>query len=57
MNIKCIVFGHKKYKIKSLGFDDLFTIRDALGVRLFAINVCERCGNVFTDLRREVKDK
>lgn len=56
MNIKCILKGHKRYEPNALkvnGFQkDLISLHDDLGEKLFAVNVCDRCGAVYSDLRK-----
>ena len=47
----CKLKGHKKYDPNILNGNDLMTISDSLGVSLVRINVCKRCGELYTDLR------
>lgn len=50
MKIKCLLFGHKKYSPNVLKENSIISLHDALGEELVNINVCERCGAVFSDL-------
>jgi hypothetical protein len=50
MKIKCLLFGHKKYSPNILQGHSMFTLKDAIGSDLVSIDVCERCGAVFSDL-------
>jgi len=54
VKLKCLLFGHKKYSPTALNSDDLMTITDALGSKLVSINICERCGRVYSDLLIDV---
>jgi hypothetical protein len=50
----CLAIGHKKYTphcvISNKG--DFIRMEDALGHTLIAINVCERCGKLYTSLEQ-----
>lgn len=50
MKLKCLLFGHKRYSPNVLRGHSLITLKDSLGSDLVSINVCERCGAVFSDL-------
>ena len=50
--IICLFIGHKKYDPNILGGNDVLRISDALGSELVSINVCERCGAVYSNLKR-----
>lgn len=47
--IICFIKGHKKYNPKALNGVDVLTINDAMGVKLTSINICERCGKVYSE--------
>ncbi len=51
MNIKCLLFGHKKYRPNCLNGTDIIEIKDMLGVKLVSVNICERCGAVYSNLK------
>jgi len=57
MNIKCLLFGHKKYRPQTLGGADVIEVKDILDKHLFGINVCDRCGAVYSDLRSPSHNK
>lgn len=44
----CFLIGHKKFNC----FDgyDILTLNDREGKKLVSINVCKRCGGVYSDL-------
>jgi hypothetical protein len=44
----CWLFGHKKYNPKCLRNKDFMVLRSD-GEKLVGINICERCGNLYTD--------
>jgi hypothetical protein len=46
--IICKILGHKKYSPKALEGNDLFEVKDSMGYTLVTINVCERCGKVYS---------
>ncbi len=46
----CKIIGHKKYKVYNIECADMLTIKDSLGANLVSINVCKRCGAVYSDL-------
>ena len=51
--ILCFFFGHVKYEpqiLKISGRKDIITLYDILGEKLVSINVCKRCGAVYSDL-------
>ncbi len=48
----CWLFGHRKYDPQVLEGKDFSTLRDALGSPLVSVNICERCGAVYSDLRK-----
>jgi hypothetical protein len=50
--IICAFLGHKKYSPKCLEGNDFITLKDDLDSKLVSINVCERCGAVYSDLKR-----
>ena len=50
MKLKCLLFGHKKYSPDALQGYSLITLKDSLGSPLVNVDVCERCGTVFSDL-------
>jgi hypothetical protein len=56
MKLKCLLFGHVAYKPNALKDNNgnhcsIIEIKDALGCSLVKIEVCERCGAVFSDLK------
>ena len=51
IKLKCLLFGHKKYRPNCLGGHSVIDIKDELGDDLFSINVCDRCGSVYSNLR------
>lgn len=46
--LKCLILGHKRYTPKSLNGNHIMLLRDNLGESLVAIDVCERCGTVYS---------
>jgi hypothetical protein len=46
--LKCLILGHKRYKPKSLNGNHIILIRDSMGDKLVSIDVCERCGAVYS---------
>ncbi len=46
--LKCLILGHKRYKPKVLNGAHIIMIRDNLGEPLVSIDVCERCGEVYS---------
>jgi len=54
VKLKCLMFGHKKYSPKALENADLMSVHDSLGVKLVGVNICERCGRVYSDLLIDV---
>lgn len=53
--IKCLLFGHEKYSPQILNGKDIVLVNDALGAPLVSINVCKRCGKVYSTFNPEVK--
>ena len=49
--IKCFFVGHKKYSPNALKGEEFMELKDALGESLVKVNVCERCGAVYSNLR------
>ena len=47
--IICFLLGHKKYSINAIEGADIIEIKDVLGNHLVGINVCSRCGAVYSD--------
>lgn len=47
--IICLLFGHKRYRPKVFNNYSFITIRDSIGEDLYHINICERCGLVFSE--------
>jgi len=50
MKLKCLLFGHKKYSHNVFQGHSLITFKDSLGSDIVNIDVCERCGAVFSNL-------
>lgn len=46
--LKCLVLGHKQYKPTVLNGNHIILLRDSLGESLVSIDVCERCGAVYS---------
>lgn len=46
--ITCLIKGHKKYNPDILKGSSLIDLKDATGSHLVSINVCERCGKVYS---------
>ena len=46
--MKCLFLGHKRYSPKVLNGNHFFLLRDSLGESLVSIDVCERCGAVYS---------
>jgi len=57
MKLKCLLFGHKKYNPDMLNNHDIIELKDALGVKLVSINICQRCGAVYSDLLKTLSNK
>jgi hypothetical protein len=51
--IICWLFGHKKYNPKVLKGGDFLWMEDELNQKLISINICKRCGELYTDLCRK----
>jgi hypothetical protein len=51
--IKCLLFGHKKYSPNALNGESIIEVKDYLHSTLVTINVCERCGEVYSNLRKD----
>jgi hypothetical protein len=47
--LKCWFLGHKKYNPKSLRNEDFMVLRDDLGQKLITVNICARCGSLYTN--------
>lgn len=48
--VKCFFFGHRKLKLQTLGDNDVLELRDCVGSKLIRVNVCSRCGRLYTNL-------
>ncbi len=46
--ILCFIKGHKRYTPKVLNGNHIILLRDNLGESLVSIDVCERCGAVYS---------
>ena len=53
MNIKCILLGHIPYKPNVLNGNSLLEVRDKLGASLVKVDVCSRCGAVYSNLKNK----
>jgi hypothetical protein len=53
INLKCMLYGHKKYNPHALKGSNIWVLYNALGEKLVSINVCGRCGAVYSDLGRK----
>lgn len=49
--IICWLLGHTAYRPNALNNCGLVSLHDALGETLVTIDVCKRCGAVYSDLR------
>ncbi len=47
--IICYFVGHKKYNPSIFDRYDILRIEGSLGKKLIVINVCERCGAVYSN--------
>ena len=47
--IYCLLFSHKKYNPNALHGKSFVTLTDELGASLVEVNICRRCGNLYTD--------
>jgi len=46
--LKCLILGHKRYKPKSLNGNHILLLRDDMGDSLVSVDICERCGAVYS---------
>lgn len=46
--ILCLIKGHKRYAPKVLNGNHIILLRDSLGESLVSIDVCKRCGAVYS---------
>ena len=49
MKIKCLIFGHEKRNFKTINGANIITMTDQLGNEIVAINICKRCGKVYSN--------
>ena len=49
--LKCKIFGHIKYNPNALNGSDLLELNDYLDNSLVKVNVCARCGAVYSNLK------
>jgi hypothetical protein len=49
MKIKCVIFGHEKREFKTIEGANIITMTDELGAEIVAINICKRCGKVYSN--------
>ena len=50
--IWCAIVGHKKYSPDALKGNEFIELKDQLGHSLVKVNICERCGSIYTNLIR-----
>jgi hypothetical protein len=51
--LKCLILGHKRFKPKSLNGNHILLLRDDMGESLVSVDICERCGAVYSTFSPE----
>jgi len=51
--LKCLILGHKRFKSKSLNGNHILLLRDDMGESLVSVDICERCGAVYSTFSPE----